>query len=360
MFEAWQAIGRRATRQRVPVSAPSTAPGDGPRTAPPSGPLGWVVRTEAVMGTEIRVELWHADAARGRLAAEAVIDEMHRIDRLMSPHRPDSELSRINALAATQAVPVGGELFGLLARAQQFSRLSDGAFDVTFAAVGHLFDYRAGIRPDDAAIAAARRAVGWRHLRLDARDRSVRFERPGMRIDLGGIAKGHAVDNATALLRQHGVAHAYVAAGGDSRVIGARRSGPWTVAIRHPRDPHGVVAVLPLTECAISTSGDYERGFDEPATDGRPARRWHHIVDPATGTSPQAIHSVTVLAADGVCAEALSKAVFVGGLAHGLALVEAWPDADAVVVDAAGVLHTTAGLDDLGRLSGSPGGAPRA
>lgn len=308
------------------------------------------------MGTAIDVTLWCEDGAAAARALDAVMAEMHRIDRLMSPHRPDSELSRINVEAGERPVAVGGELFALLARALQFSRLSAGAFDITYAAVGHLFDYRGGERPTDEAIADARRAIGWQHLLLDARDRSVRFARPGMRIDLGGFAKGHAVDNATALLRAQGIAHAIVAAGGDSRVIGDRRGAPWTVGIRHPRDPAAVVALLPLVDCALSTSGDYERYFEEPASGRQPARRWHHIIDPATGRSPDEIHSVTVLAEDGLTAEALSKTVFVRGVAEGLAVVETVAGADAVVVDAQGRLHATRGLADFGQVQ--PAGGP--
>lgn len=356
MFQALQAIGRRAAQRLGVPSAPAplidTPPGTAQaqtRDAP-----GWHRRGEAIMGTAIEAEVWHPDAEAGREALHAVMAEMHRIDRLLSPHRPDSELSRINALAAEEPVQVRGEVFALLARALQFSRLSAGAFDITFAAVGQLFDYRAGVRPSDAELEAARARIGWQHLLLDARDRSVRFARPGMRIDLGGFAKGHAVDNAATLLRSRGIGHARVAAGGDSRVIGDRRGAPWTVAIRHPRDPDGIVALLPLVDCAISTSGDYERGFDEAAAPGRPARRWHHIVDPATGRSPDAIQSVTLLAEDGLTAEALSKTVFVRGVAEGLALVETVAGADAVVVDALGQLHATRGLAHLGSARAAP------
>src|SRR5699024_6228162 len=128
----------------------------------------------------------------------------------------------------------------------EFSALSAGAFDITYAAVGHLYDYRERVRPSEAALAAARAAVGWRHLVLDSQARAVRFTRPGMRIDLGGFAKGHAVDNATAILRRRGIAHAMVSAGGDSRVIGDRRGRPWTIGIRDPRRRGEVVAMLPL------------------------------------------------------------------------------------------------------------------
>ncbi len=301
------------------------------------------------MGTAIRVDLWADDAPIGRTAIDAVMAEMHRIDRAMSPHRPDSELSRLNAHAARGPVEVSGEMFALLARAVAFSRLSGGAFDITYASVGHLFDYRAGVRPDDATLARARQAIGWRHLELDARSRTVRYTHPGTRIDLGGFAKGYAVDNATSLLRGLGIHHAIVSAGGDSRVIGDRRGQPWTVAIRHPRLADEVVAVLPLADCAISTSGDYERFFDEGDV------RWHHIVDPATGRSPDRLHSVTILADDGLTAEALSKTVFVLGVERGLPLVESVPGADAVVVDAHGGLHATNGFGPAGSLAPASG-----
>lgn len=302
------------------------------------------------MGTAIHVELWSDDPALARRAGDAVIAEMHRIDRLMSPFKPDSELSRINRDAATRAVPVGAELFALIERSLHFSRLSDGAFDITYAAVGRLYDYRAGVAPDAAALELARGAVGWQHLVLDAAQRSVRFARPGMRIDLGGFAKGHAVDNSIAILKRMGIAHAVVAAGGDSHVLGDRRGRPWSIAVRDPRDARRVVAVLPLRDTSISTSGDYERFFE------RDGVRHHHLIDPKTGRSPSAVRSVTILANDGLTSEGISKCVFVMGLPRGLRLVESLPGVDAVVVDAAGALHFSAGLAAAG---GAPGGVTR-
>jgi thiamine biosynthesis lipoprotein len=303
------------------------------------GGPGWTRREEAVMGTAIAVELWSEDAAAGEAAADAVIAEMHRIDRTMSPHKPDSELSRINRDAGAFAVSLSPEMAVLLARAEVFARLTDGAFDITYAAVGRLYDYRAGIRPGAEALALARQAVGWRNLVLDRTARTVRFARPGMCIDLGGFAKGHAVDNAAAILKGRGVRHAIVSAGGDSRVIGDRRGRPWSVGIRDPRrGSDDMIAVLPLVDVSISTSGDYERFF---LADGE---RFHHLIDPATGRSPSSVHSVTVLAEDGITSEALSKAVFVLGADKGLELIATMPGVDAVVVDAQGALHWSAGL----------------
>jgi thiamine biosynthesis lipoprotein len=304
----------------------------------PGRRAGWLKREEAIMGTSIVVELWADEPAAGEAAIAAVMDEMHRIDRTMSPFKEDSELSRINREAYGAPVPVSVEMARLIVRAAEFSELSGGAFDITYAAVGHLYDYRNRVRPSDEELEKARAAIGWRGLVLDSQARTVRFARPGMRIDLGGFAKGHAVDNATAILRRRGIAHGMVSAGGDSRVIGDRRGRPWTIGVRDPRRPDKVAAMLPLEDVSISTSGDYERYFE---ADGK---RFHHLIDPATGKSPREIQSVTVLADDGLTSEALSKIVFVVGVERGMALVESQSGVDAVVVDAAGALHFSSGL----------------
>jgi thiamine biosynthesis lipoprotein len=321
-----------------------SAPATSRRAAPPLE-AGWLSRDEAIMGTAIRVELWSDDRAAGEAAIDAVMAEMHRIDRAMSPHKPESELSVVNRDAASRPVVLSDEMYGLVERALAFSELSGGAFDITYAGVGHLYDYREGVRPTDAELARAQASVGHRHLQLDRSARSLRFARNGVRIDLGGFAKGHAVDRGAAILAGRGIAHAIVTAGGDSHVLGDRRGRPWTVAIADPRRPGEVVAVLPLEDVAISTSGDYERFFI--AADGV---RCHHLIDPKTGKSPSGVRSVTILADDGLTSEALSKTVFVLGVEAGLRLVEAQPGVDAVIVDAEGAMHCSAGLVDAGGL----------
>jgi FAD:protein FMN transferase len=298
----------------------------------------WFSRDEAIMGTAIHVELWGDDCVAATAAIEAVMHEMHRIDALMSHYKDESELSRINRDAARQPVEVSAELFDLLARSITFSELSAGAFDITYASAGHLYDYRRRIRPTEEQLSAARGAIGYRHLQLDPVSRTVRFSREGMRIDLGGFAKGYAVDNGAAILARHGVRHAAVAAGGDSRMLGDRCGRPWTIGVRDPRREGEVVALLPLEDVAVSTSGDYERYFD----DGE--ERCHHLIDPQTGKSPHAVRSVTVIAPDGLTSEALSKTVFVLGVEKGLRIVESIPDVDAVVIDSSGELHYSAGL----------------
>jgi thiamine biosynthesis lipoprotein len=299
---------------------------------------GWIKREESIMGTAINVELWSDDQVSGEVAIDAVMEEMHRIDRVMSPHKADSELSIINREAASGPVTISSEMFHLLASAAHFSQLSDGAFDITYAAVGRLFDYRLRTRPNPAELAKARLAVGYRHVLLDGQAQTVQFSRPDVCIDLGGFAKGHAVDNATKILRELGIAHANVSAGGDSRVIGDRRGRPWMIGVRDPRTHNGVIAALPLEDTSISTSGDYERYFIEDGT------RFHHLIDPATGHSPNTVRSVTILAEDGLTTEAFSKIVFILGIAKGMQLIEAQQGVDAVVVDVDGVLHYSTGL----------------
>jgi thiamine biosynthesis lipoprotein len=330
MLAGMKNIARRAlNRTRAPDPRPAAR--------------GWCSRDEVIMGTAVRVELWSDERAAGADAMAAVMAEMDRIDRLMSPYKPESELSRINSDAAAQAVPVSAELFDLIARSIDFSVLSEGAFDITFASAGHLYDYRRQVRPSDEELARARAAIGYRNLILDASMHTVRFARAGVRIDLGGFAKGHAVDRGAAILQRRGISHAIVSAGGDSRILGDRQGRPWTIGIRDPRQAGDVIAVLPLQDVALSTSGDYERYFEEGGV------RFHHVLDPRTGKSPSGVRSVTVIAADGLTSEALTKTVFVLGVARGMALVESQPGVDAVVIDGEGALHYSRGLRD-GRL----------
>ena len=304
----------------------------------PSADAAWVEKTASIMGTRVSVQIWHPDEKQAAEAVQGVMDEMWRIDRLMSPFREQSELSKINRLAARGAVPVSRELFDLLQKAVEFSRLSQGAFDVTFASVGRLYDYRKGTRPDESQLHALLPKVNFNHLQFDPAQQTLTFAVEGVQIDLGGIAKGYAVDRAIELLKAAGVAHALVSAGGDSRILGDRRGRPWHVAIQDPRNQKGTVALLPLIDAAISTSGDYERYFEAEG------QRYHHILTPATGRSPDQLRSVTVIGSDATTTDALSTTVFVLGLEKGLALVERLPDADAVIIDSEGKMHYSSGL----------------
>jgi FAD:protein FMN transferase len=311
-----------------------------PQSLPKFSPAraNWMSREEAIMGTAIRVELWHEEPAKGRAAVDAVMEEMHRIDRAMSPFKPESELSRINREAAMAPVPISEEMFELLARSVAFSKLSEGAFDITFASVGCMFDYHNRVKPTEEEIAAALPGFNYRHIRLERQGRTIQFAQRGVQIDLGGIAKGYAVDNCVALLRERGVRQALVVAGGDSRVLGDRRGRPWMIGIRDPRRKDAMVATMPLVDAAISTSGDYERYFEVNGV------RHHHILDPRTGKSATGARSVTIIGPDATTTEGISKSVFIMGPERGIRFAESLPGIDAVIIDADGEMHTTAGL----------------
>jgi len=305
---------------------------------PTSARADWHQREAAIMGTRITAELWHEESTAGQAALDAVFAEMHRIDRLMSHYKPDSQLSRINRNATAGPVVVDHELALLIAKSFEFSELSGGAFDITYASVGYLYDYREKRHPSEAEIQAALPAVNWRHVAVDLDASTVRFLAPGVRIDLGGIAKGYAVDRSIALLAARGIDHARVTAGGDSRLLGDRRGRPWMVGIRHPDDAGRVVLRLPLEDTAVSTSGDYERFFDEDGV------RYHHIIDPATGKSPHAVRSVTVIGPDATLTEGLTKSLFILGPERGIALIDAREDVDAVIVASDGKVWYSKGL----------------
>jgi FAD:protein FMN transferase len=298
----------------------------------------WLYRDEAIMGTRCAVELWSADKAAGEAAIEAVFADMRRIDALMSTYKPDSEISRVNDQAAKEPVPISAELFGLLETSQQYSRLSNGVFDITYASVGYLYDYRRHIHPDDAALAAALPGVDYRNLKLDPATHTVYFGKPGMRIDLGGIAKGYSVDRGIDILKGRGFGRAMVNAGGDTRVVGDRFGKPWMIGIRHPDDKDKVVLRIPLEDAAFSTSGDYERFFEEGGV------RYHHIIDPRTGRSPHAVRSVTIISSTATRTDGLSKTVFILGPKAGLEFVNKLPDVDAIVIAADGKVSYSKGL----------------
>ncbi|MCP5470817.1 MAG: FAD:protein FMN transferase [Sinobacteraceae bacterium] len=298
----------------------------------------WFRREAAIMGTRIYVELWAEEAAAGEAAVAAVIASMHEVDEMMSTYKPTSQLSQLNARGALEPVKVDRELFEVIRASLEFSKLTGGAFDVTYASVGYLYDYRARQRPSEAQITKALPGVNWRNLRLDPKALTVRFERPGMRVDLGGIAKGYSVDRAIELLRARGIEHAVVSAGGDSRIIGDRFGRPWIVGIRHPDDPQRMITRIPLIDTAMSTSGDYERFFDQDGV------RYHHILDPKTGRSASKVRSATILAPTALQTDGLSKTAFVLGAEEALRIIEKIPGVDAIFVTPEGKVLYTKGL----------------
>jgi thiamine biosynthesis lipoprotein len=205
--------------------------------------------------------------------------------------------------------------------------------------VGQHYDFRARQRPDQSTVDAERENIDFRLIDIDASTRTIHYRKPGVRINLGGIAKGYVVERGIAIIRARGVRHAIVTAGGDSRLLGDRRGRPWMVAIRDPRKDGEVAMSVPLEDEAISTSGDYERFFDEDGV------RYHHILQPGTGNPASGVHSATVFGPDAVTTDALSTSVFVMGVDKGLRLIASMPDYESIVIDADGRVFFSDGLE---------------
>jgi thiamine biosynthesis lipoprotein len=298
----------------------------------------WIGDARPMMGTEVSVYLWSDDSTDGLVALESVFQEANRIDRLMSTYKYDSEISKINREAAGSPVVAGEELYSLIVRSLEISLLTDGAFDITYESVGQHYDFREHQRPDDATVKAELEKIDFRYIQLDDTTRSVHFDREGVRINLGGIAKGYVVERAISILRAKGIENAIVTAGGDSRLLGDRRGRPWMVGIRDPRKVGEVAISVPLQDEAISTSGDYERFFDEDGI------RYHHIIHPGSGTPASGVHSATVFGPDAVTTDALSTSVFVMGVDKGLKMIASLTEYESIVIDAEGRVFFSDGL----------------
>lgn len=299
----------------------------------------WYQHSSTVFGTSLSIELWLEDADLAQKIIQQTESEMWRIHHLLSPYEEESELSQVNLYAHEKPKKISQELVDLLAASLFFSRLSEGAFDISFSSVGSLYNYREGQKPSQEQIDGLKASINYRLINLDRVNRTVQLNHPSMKIDLGGIAKGYAMDKAVELLVDFGVKHATVSAGGDMRVLGDKRGRPWLIGIKNPRQEATAVR-LPLESVAVSTSGDYERFFIEDAT----GERVHHILDPATGRSAAALSSATVIGERGFDTDPLSTTVFVLGIEKGLELINSIPEFDAVLIDTTGRVHYSQGL----------------
>jgi len=290
------------------------------------------------MGTSISVELWHQNETLARQCSDKIFAEMVRLDVMMSPFRADSEISFINNNASSETIEVSEEIAKVIARSLYFSKISNGAFDITFASIGYRYDYRKRVKPSDQLIESSLPSIDYRHIILN--NNTLRFDHAGVRIDLGGIAKGYAVDRAIEIAKRCGIGEALISAGGDTRVLGRKRGKPWIIGIQHPRKENELALVLPLSDTAISTSGDYQRFFI------RDGQRIHHIINPSTGKSANASWSATVTGPDAMTTDALSTTIFVLGAVKGIALIETLNKIDAIIIDKQGNVHYSSGLQE--------------
>ncbi len=233
-------------------------------TSPPLR-ADWHQVSAEVMTTRLELEYWLESQASAKLVAPAVIRRFKAIEAKMSRYLSGSELSKLNRFAASKAIPVSPELYSLLEKSLSVSALSAGAFDMTCASIGRLYDYREKKQPSNEQLTQALPALDYRHVALNKGDSSVRFKASGVVLDLEGLAKGYAVDEGINVLNSMGIKYARLSAGGDMYLLGDKRKKPWLVAIQNPRDKGSNSVVLPLSEEELSTSGDYERIFIDDA-----------------------------------------------------------------------------------------------
>lgn len=292
-----------------------------------------------LLGTLVEISLVGAQD-KVKPAAAAIFDEMRRVEDLTSFHKK-SPLTEINDHAGKGPFTAHPEVLKLVAKSLEYAERFDGTFDPTIGAVTRLWRFSGDQPPrlpDAAEIANALTKVGWRKVRIDSAAGTIDLPVEGMALDLGGIAKGYALERAAEVAAGFGVTASLVNAGGDLVALGEKQPGvPWRVGVQHPRRHDAIAAVMDVRDRVVFTSGDYERFFDRDGT------RYHHIIDPRTGYPAQGIQSVTIVARDVLLADALAKAVFILGPERGMTLVESMTGMDALLIDARGTMRTSRG-----------------
>ncbi len=282
------------------------------------------------MGTVARIVVTAKNQNQANEAIKAAVDAIYHIEELMSDYDPNSQLSQVNQQAFEHPVPVDAELFEVLTAAKLYSCLSDGAFDITIGPVVQLWRKAKedNAAPTADALQKAKESVGDEHLILDAEKQTVRFAKEGMFLDLGGIAKGYAIDKAIEILLDAGVKGAMVDIGGDLRCFGMPANGAeyWLIGLQDPANEGNVLLTLKMDNMAVATSGDYRRFVIIEN------QKHSHIVNPATADSAQDLSSVTLIAPTATAADALATAVTVLGNKKGLPLINTIENTEAILI----------------------------
>jgi thiamine biosynthesis lipoprotein len=303
-------------------------------------------RAQVLMGTMVEITAVAPNETLAQAALTAGFQEIRRLEQMLSTWIETSELSRVNRAAGQEPVGVSEETFALLRLALEIAEYTEGGFNIAIGPAVRLWNIPEAPRiPSDMELEIAAQYADYHNIHLDPARRTVLLEKPGMKIDVGGIGKGFAAEKATAVMREVGAAGGLVAVAGDFRVFGRRADGTaWPVGIQHPRRNGNVLATLDSIDEAVSTSGDYERFFIKDGI------RYHHILDPETLQPARLCQSVTIIAPDATWADALATGVFVMGPVKGMALVERL-GFGAVIVDDQGHITVSSRLRDRVRLN---------
>lgn len=304
------------------------------------------------MGSSLRIAVWTRDTAGASQAMQRVFAEFDRLDRTLSVWHADSDVSRLNAAAGRGPVPVGADTLAVLAAAIDAGRATGGKFDITFGALSDVwrFDHdQDGRVPSAAEIARRLPLVDYTAVRVDAVAGTAQLGREGVRVHLGGIGKGYAVDRGVRMLRDAGFSDFLIQSGGDLYASGTRGDRPWRAGLADPRGVGGAsFAAIDLRDETFSTSGDYERAFVKDGV------RYHHILDPDTGEPARLCRSVTIVAPSAMTADWVSTGAFILGPDAGMRLVESLPDVEAVIVTAGNDVQVSSGLRQRLRIERQP------
>lgn len=298
-------------------------------------------RTLLLMGSRFDITVVANDSLHGNNYIDLAVSEISRIERLISEWDPGSETSAINRNAGIRPVQVDPELVGLIERSISISKLTDGAFDISYAAMDKIWKFDGSMTemPSEATIKASVSKVGYQNIILDKNHSSVFLKLPGMKIGFGAIGKGYAADKAKALLIEKGVQAGIVNASGDMNTWGRQPGGEeWKIAITNPLNKNKVFAVLPIREGAVVTSGNYEKYVTFNG------KRYTHIIDPKTGYPASGVISTTVFAQKAELADALATALFVMGVEVGINRVNQLPGVECIIIDEDGKIYTSGNI----------------
>ncbi len=305
-------------------------------------------KVEFLMDTVVEIKVYHKNKGKAQKAIDSSMEEMRRVEQKMSCFLPGSEVSRINREPLLEGkkgsplaegwMPVSDELFSLLEESVLLSKLTKGSFDITVFPLWKIWKFRGENPevPDKGKIEKVLKFVNYESMML--KNGKISFARKGMGIDLGGIAKGYAVDAAVNVLKKKNIDSAMVNAGGDIYVLGRKQGKPWRIGIRHPRREGEILGIIEVEDMAIVTSGDYERFFFSGG------KRYHHIINPKTGYPADECQSVTIVAKEATFADGLATGIFVLGPKEGMALIENLEGVEGVIINKEGDVSASSGL----------------
>ncbi|WP_400073573.1 FAD:protein FMN transferase [Zobellia russellii] len=299
---------------------------------------GTFTRTLKLMGNRFDITVVAKDSTEANKNIDLAVAEISRIEDLISSWNPHSQTSKINKNAGKSPVKVSHELYNLIERAIGLSTLTDGAFDISYASMDKIWVFDGSMTqiPDTTAIQSSVAKVGFHNIVLNPENSTIFLKEEGMKIGFGAIGKGYAADKAKALLIETGVAAGIINASGDMNTWGKQPNRePWKVAITNPMDKNKVFALLPITQGAVVTSGDYEKFVNFNS------KRYSHIIDPRTGFPSTGIISVTVFAPKAELADALATSVFIMGKEVGLNRINQMPKIECIIIDDQGNISTS-------------------